>query len=60
MCDKTLSTPEYSLLLTVSNGVSFKAFATPFGMSAMLDGANMVSCLAALTWLAAELVAAPF
>lgn len=37
-----------------------RALAIPFGISVMLDGASIVSCLAALTWFAAELVAAPF
>lgn len=44
--------------LTASRLTSVRALATPFGMSV---GASMVSCLAAAaTWLAAELVAAPF
>lgn len=48
-------------LLTASKLMpSVRALATPFGISGMLDGASIVSCLAALTWFAAELVAAPF
>lgn len=35
-------------LLTASKLMSVKVLATPFGISAILDGASMVSCLAAV------------
>lgn len=41
--------------------MSVKALATPLGMSAMPDGASIVSCFVAiLMWLAADVVVAPF